>query len=94
MFELCFYKRNSNSRKINELVLRLQLVDMEIVCILHVIHVAVTQMKLAGIYGFSREYLLEVMMTGQNLLKFIPLNESADERSGGRVVSCIASWWK
>ena len=34
------------------------------------------------------------MKTGQNSLYFIPLNESADERSRGRVVSWINSWWK
>ena len=44
-------------------------------------------MKRAGIDSLSRGYLLEGMMTGQNLLKFIPLNESDDERSGGQVVS-------
>ena len=33
-------------------------------------------------------------MNGQNPLNFIPLNESVDERSGGRVVSWINSWWK
>ena len=33
-------------------------------------------------------------MTGQNTLYFIPLNKSADERSGGRLVSWVNSWWK
>ena len=33
-------------------------------------------------------------MTGQNPLEFILLNDSADERSGGWVVSWITSWWK
>ena len=55
-------------------------------CILHVIYLAGTSMKRAGIDSLYRGYLLEGMMTGQNLLKFIPLNESDDERSGGRVV--------
>ena len=31
-------------------------------------------------------------MTVQNPLDFIPLNESFDKRSGGRVVSLIDSW--
>ena len=44
---------------------------------------AVTKIKIAVIYGLSRGDLLEVMMTSQNPLDFIPLNESADERSGG-----------
>ena len=33
-------------------------------------------------------------MNGKNPLDFITLNESADERSGGRVVSWITYWWK
>ena len=33
-------------------------------------------------------------MNRQNTLYFIPLNELADERSGGRVVGWITSWWK
>ena len=51
--------------------------------ILHVIHVDGTRMKIAGIDGLYRGDLLEGMMTSQNPLEFIPLNESADERSGG-----------
>ena len=34
------------------------------------------------------------MINGQNPLDLIPLNELDDERSGGRVVSSIASWCK
>ena len=33
-------------------------------------------------------------MTGQNPLDLISLNDSADERSGGRVLSWIDTWWK
>ena len=34
------------------------------------------------------------MTKKSNTLDFIPLNESADKRSGGRVVSWIDYWWK
>ena len=69
---------------------------MEIVTgyILHVIHVAGTRMKRAGIDSFSRGDLLDVMMNSQNPLEFIPQNESADERSGGQVLSWITYWCK
>ena len=63
-------------------------------CILHVIHVAGTRMKIVGMFGFYQIDILEGMMTGQNPLDLIPLNESTEERSGGRVVSWINSWWK
>ena len=56
-------------------------------CILHVIRVAGTSMKRAGIDGLSRGYLLEGMVTGQKPLDFIPINKSDDERSGGGLVS-------
>ena len=94
MFELCFNKGDSKSRKLNGLVLGMRLVEIGTVCILKFIHVARTRMKRAGIDGLSRGYLLEGIMTGQNPLDLIPMNESADDRSGGRVVSWIDSWWK
>ena len=68
------------------------MVEMGTGCILHVIHVAGTKTKRAGIDGLYQGDLLEVIITGQNTLDFIPLNESADERSGGRAVSWINYW--
>ena len=72
----------------------LRFVEMGTGCILHVIHVVGTRMKRAGIYGLYQGDLLEGMMTSKKLLDCIPLNELADERSGGRIVSWINSWWK
>ena len=60
-------------------------------CILHIIHATGTRKKKAGIDGLYQGDLLEGMMNGQNPLDFITLNEWADERSGGRVVSWIPS---
>ena len=34
------------------------------------------------------------MITSKNSLDLITMNESADKRSGGRVVIWITSWWK
>ena len=51
-------------------------------------------MKQSGINGLSRVDILKGMMTVQNLLGFIPLNDSADDISGGRLVSWITSWCK
>ena len=75
MFEVCLYKGHSNSRKINELVLSLRLVDTETGLILHLINVAGTRMKQSGIYVFSRGDILEDC---KNPLEFIQLNESDD----------------
>ena len=82
---------HSNSRKIIGLLLRLILVQMVKGCILYVINVAGPRMKILVLYGMSRGDLLKRMITGQNPLDIIPLNESADERSGGWVVSWIVS---
>ena len=49
-------------------------------------------MKRAGIDGLYRGDLLKGMKTSKNPLDFIPLNESADEISGGWIVSWITSW--
>ena len=73
-------------------MIRMRLVEMGTGCILHVIRVAGTKMKRAGVYIFSRGDILEGMMDSQNSLYFIPLNESTDERSGGQVVIWINSW--
>ena len=70
------------------------MVEMGTGYVLHIIHVAGTIIKRAGIYGLSRGDILEVIMTGQNPLDFITLNKSADERSGGRVFCWINYWWK
>ena len=75
-------------------MLGLILVDMGTCCILYVMNVAGTRIKRAGIDGFSRGYILGGIINGKNLLNFINLNELADERSGGRLVSWIDSWWK
>ena len=75
-------------------MLMLKLVEIETGCIFHVIHVAGTRMKQSGVDGLYQGDLLEGVMTGQNPLEFFPMNDSADERSGGQVFSWISSWWK
>ena len=63
-------------------------------CILHVIHVAGTRMKEAGIDGLSRGDFMVGIMAGMDPLSFIPLNEGANERVCGRLKSWADSWWK
>ena len=94
VFEGTFFKGHSKSRKLNDVVLRLRTVERESGCILHVIHVAGTRMKMSGIDGLSRGNLLEGMMAGKDPLTFIPLDEDADERSDGRVSQWVQSWWQ
>ena len=88
-----FYRGYSSSKKLNDLILRLRLIEMKTGCIIHVIHVAGTRMKASGIDGLSWGDLLEGMMAGRNPLEFIPLNEGAAERVGPRLEKWIESWW-
>jgi len=95
VFEGTFYKGHSDSKKLNELVLRLRQVERRTGCLLHVIHVSGTRMKEAGIDGLSRGDLLEGMMRrGQDPMRFLPISQSAQERSGGLVMDWVESWWR
>jgi hypothetical protein len=51
-------------------------------------------MKVSGVDSLSRGDLTEGMMAGRDPLSFIPFNQGADERSGGRVSRWVRSWWK
>lgn len=92
-FESTFYKGHSSSKKLNDIIFRLRMVERKYGIILHVIWIAGTRMKKAGIDGLSRGDLLEGMMAGADPLSFVPLNEHADERSLCRVSLWIQSWW-
>ena len=94
VFEGTFYKGHSNSRKLNGLVLRIRQVERRTGCILHVIHVAGTRMKEAGIDGLSRGDLLEGMMKqGSDPMRFVPLSEGAGTRAGRGVEAWVRSCW-
>ena len=95
VFEGTFYRGHSDSKKLNELILRLRQVERRTGCLLHVIHVAGTRMKEAGIDGLSRGDLLEGMMRrGEDPMRFLPISQSAQERSGGSVLRWIRTWWR
>jgi hypothetical protein len=51
-------------------------------------------MKVAGIDGLSRGDLLEGMMkSGVTPWSFVPLSQTADDRTAGAVSQWIQSWW-
>ena len=79
--ESCFYKGISYSRTLFDLVLRLRKAETRTGMKLHVIHVAGTRMIHQGTDGVSHGNLLEGVMAGSNMLHFIPLNQSAFDRS-------------
>ena len=80
--ESVFYKGNSTSKTLFNLVLRLRRVQMEGDLRLHVIHVAGKRMIVQGTDGGSRGDLNQGVMAGENMLGFVPLHLSAMDRSG------------
>lgn len=91
--EAAYFKGDSSDEELFELVLRLRKIALHYGFILHVIHVAGSRMKESGVDGLSRGDLLEGVMAGNPIGKYIPLHLGADERSGGNVSSWIYSWW-
>ena len=77
--EAVFYKGNSTSRPLFELMLRLRKLEMAGDLILHVIHVAGTRMVAEGADGGSRGDLNQGVMAGQSILDFVPLHLTALE---------------
>eukprot|EP00956_Cyclotella_meneghiniana_P007532 scaffold10178_cov23-Cyclotella_meneghiniana.AAC.4 len=94
-YEGCFYKGHSTSERLSDVILRLRLLQRRTGTIVHVIHVAGTRMKSAGIDGLSRGDLLEGMMRAtSHPLSFLPLSQSAEDRMPGKVKAWVDSWWQ
>ncbi len=93
-FEGTFYKGYSkSSKKLTRIIFRLRKLERETGCILHVIHISGTRMKAAGVDGLSRCDFMEGIMAGKSPWDYVPLNEDADQRTGGRVTEWVQQWW-
>lgn len=92
-YESTFYKGYSSSPKLTRIIFRLRKIERDTGCILHVIHIAGTRMKEAGIDELSRQDFVEGMMGGASPWSYLPLNEDADQRSQGRVLNWVKKWW-
>ena len=89
--ENCFFKGTSQSRLLFNLILRLRKAEHKAGIKLNVIHVAGTRMIAQGTDGLSRGNLVEGVMSGQDILSFVPLHQSAFERSKD-LSKWIRSW--
>jgi hypothetical protein len=78
--ESCFHRGTSKSPRLHALVLELRVLEITYGMALHVIHVAGSRMIAQGTDGCSRGSLMEGVMTGQNMLSFVDLGQSAVER--------------
>jgi len=79
--EGAYYRGTSPSRLLFDLVLRLRVLQVRTELIVHVIHVAGTRMIEVGVDGLSRGSTHEGIMSGRNMLEFMPLHLTAMERS-------------
>ena len=90
--ESVYFKGNSSSRKLFELMLRLRKLEMDASLILHVVHVAGSRMIEEGGDGGSRGDLSQGVMAGRPILEYIPLHLSAFEREPD-LEAWVRSWW-
>jgi hypothetical protein len=84
--EAAFYKGNSSSKHLYELVLCLRELEMKGILRLHVIHVAGTRMQAEGADGTSRGDHATGVMSGDLVLDYVPLHK------GGRYTKEPSSW--
>jgi hypothetical protein len=89
--EGCYYKGNSDNKKLFMLVLRLQKLEMSASLRLHVIHVAGTRMICQGTVGLSRGLLTDGVFAADPMKLHLPLHLEAHERHPS-VVQWIQSW--
>jgi hypothetical protein len=75
--ELAFFKANSSSEYLYELVLRLRELEMKGNLILHMIHVAGTRIQEEGADGGSRGDHSTGAMNGTSVLDYVPLHRNA-----------------
>jgi hypothetical protein len=87
----CFFKGGSSSLLLHKLVLRLCKVKLEQGFLLHMVHVAGTQMIAQGTDGLPRGIYLEGVMARDNMLSFINLAKSALEQQT-RLLEYVKSW--
>ena len=79
--ESAFDKGSSSSRLLFELVLKLRNLEMNEACKIHLSHVSGKRMIAQGSDGLSRGNLAEGVMRGAAMKGFIPINETAFDRS-------------
>ena len=89
--EAVFYKGNSTSRTLFELIVRLRRVEMQGRIRIKFIHIAGTRMIQQGTDALSRGDLTEGVMGNRRMMEFVPLHLGALERRP-RLLAWIRGW--
>jgi hypothetical protein len=79
--ERAYFRGTSKSKQLFELILRLRKLEMAGELFIHLIWVAGTRMIAQGMDGVSRGDLRNGVMSGESMLKHVPLNEGVNTRS-------------
>lgn len=89
--EACSYKGSSSSPRLLSLIIRLKAMATRHGIRLHIFHVSGTRMIAQGTDGVSRGCLSQGVMGGEAMTAFIPIHQSAVERSP-RLLPWVRSW--
>lgn len=89
--EGAYYKGNTDSRLLFDLILHLSVLDMKAALMLHIVHIAGTRMIMQGVDALYRGDQAEGVMAGKDMPQYIPLHLTALERSPA-VVQWVESW--
>jgi hypothetical protein len=81
--EAAYWKGNSSSRKLFELMLELKTLEGDRGLLLHVVHVSGKIMIAQGTDGLSRADFSEGVMAGESMTSFVPLHLTCEERAPG-----------
>ena len=79
--EACAYKGSSTSPKLLSLIVRLRALGTKHGIKIHIFHVVGTRMIAQGTDGVSRGYLALGIIAGEAMCSFIPIHQTASERS-------------
>ena len=77
--EAVIHKGSSSSPLLYELVVRLHKLASSFLCSVQLIHVSGTRIIAQGTDGLSRGDMLEGVLTGREMLSYVPLHRSALE---------------
>jgi hypothetical protein len=89
--ESAFYNGTSSSSSLFELVIRMRKLQLMHGVKIHLIHVSGKRMISQGTDGISRGNLLEGVMTGKDMLSFVPISLTAFERSK-HLLDWVSGW--
>lgn len=91
--EAVYFKGTSSSKKLLELILNLQNLQMHGNVSIHFVHVAGERMNAQGTGGLSRGVMAEGIIQGKSFLSYVPLNKSCLELQPHPLREWVSYWF-